>query len=79
MSHGAAEANALGLTTQVPTREVFLTSGPTRKLQLGKRQIELKHGNRWQLALGKPPRWPGHSSSVMAWPRTSRYSAEILV
>ena len=29
---GAAEANALGLTTQVPVREVFLTSGPSRKL-----------------------------------------------
>jgi len=55
VSHGAAEANALGLTTQVPTREVSLTSGPTRKLHLGKRQIELKHGNRWQLALGKRP------------------------
>lgn len=55
VSHGAAEANALGLTTQVPTREVFLTSGPTRKLHLGQRQIELKHGNRWQLALGKRP------------------------
>lgn len=32
---GATEANALGLTTQVPTREVFLTSGPSRTLQVG--------------------------------------------
>src|SRR3970040_351564 len=32
--HGAVAANALGLTTQVPTREVYLTSGPTRPLKL---------------------------------------------
>jgi hypothetical protein len=34
-SHGAAAANALGLTSQVPVRGVYLTSGPTRKLRLG--------------------------------------------
>ena len=33
---GASEANALGLTTQVPTRDVYLTSGPSRKLKFGK-------------------------------------------
>ena len=55
VANGAAEANALGLTTQVPTREVFITSGPSRKLQLGNRCVELKHGNRWQLLLGNRP------------------------
>ena len=55
VANGAAEANALGLTTQVPTREVFFTSGRSRKLQLGNRCIELKHANRWQLLLGKRP------------------------
>jgi predicted transcriptional regulator of viral defense system len=30
VANGAAEANVLGLTTQVPTREVFLTSGTSR-------------------------------------------------
>jgi len=55
VANGAAEANALGLTTQVPTREVFFTSGLSRKLQLGNRCVELKHGNRWQLLLGKRP------------------------
>jgi hypothetical protein len=55
VANGAADANALGLTTQVPMREVFLTSGPSRKLQLGHRCVELKHGNRWQLLLGKRP------------------------
>ena len=55
VANGAAEANALGLTTQVPTREVFLTSGPSRKLRLGNRSVELKHGSRWLLVLGKRP------------------------
>ena len=31
--HGAAAANALGLTTQVPMRAVYLTSGPSRRLK----------------------------------------------
>ncbi|MCU0296648.1 MAG: DUF6088 family protein [Candidatus Nanopelagicales bacterium] len=33
--HGANAANALGLTQQVPIREVYLTSGRSRKLSLG--------------------------------------------
>ena len=53
--NGAAEANALGLTTQVQTREVFITSGRSRTLQLGNKKVELKHGNRLQLLLGKRP------------------------
>jgi predicted transcriptional regulator of viral defense system len=32
---GAASANKLGLTTQVPVRNIYLTSGPSRELQLG--------------------------------------------
>ena len=62
---GAAEANALGLTTQVPTREIFLTSGRSRTLQLGKRTVELKHASRWQLALGKRP--AGRVIRALAW------------
>jgi len=45
--------NALGLTTQLPAREVFLTSGPARKQQLSKRQMELIQGPKWAaLVLG---------------------------
>jgi len=55
VASGAAEANALGLTTQVPTREVYLTSGPSRRLTLGNRAIGLQNGNRWQMRLGKRP------------------------
>jgi hypothetical protein len=35
VSHGAAAANALGQTTQVPMRAVYFTSGPNRRLKLG--------------------------------------------
>lgn len=63
--NGAAEANALGMTTQVPTREIFLTSGPTRTLRLGNRIVELKHGIRWQLALGKRP--AGKAIRALSW------------
>ena len=62
---GAAAANALGLTTQVPTREVFLTSGASRTLHLGSRCVELKHGNRWQLLLGKRP--AGKVIRALSW------------
>lgn len=62
---GAAEANALGLTTQSPIQEVFFTSGPSRKLQLGNRCVELKHGNRWQLLLGKRP--AGKAIRAVSW------------
>lgn len=49
---GATSANAMGLTTQVPVREIMLTSGKTRNFQLGKRVIELRHGEAWQVASG---------------------------
>lgn len=63
--HGAAAANELGLTTQVPVREVYLTSGPTRKLRLGNQVIELRHAPAWQLAL--PGRKAGAVIRALAW------------
>lgn len=65
VASGAAEANALGLTTQVPAREVYLTSGPSRRLKLGNREVELKHGNRWQMLLGK--RLAGKVIRALIW------------
>jgi hypothetical protein len=47
--HGAAAANALGLTTQVPTRLVYLTSGKTRRLTLGAQVVEMKNAPSWML------------------------------
>jgi hypothetical protein len=49
--HGASAANVLGLTQQVPVREVYLTTGRTRKLKLGQAEIWLKHAPCWMLAL----------------------------
>ena len=49
--HGASAANALGLTRQVPIREVYLTSGPSRKLRLGRSEVAVNHAPRWMLAL----------------------------
>jgi hypothetical protein len=63
--HGAAAANALGLTTQLPTREVYLTSGPTRRLKLGSQLVELRHAPRWQLAL--PGQRAGNAVRALDW------------
>jgi hypothetical protein len=65
VASGAAEANALGLTTQVPTREVFLTTGVSRTLRLGKRTVVIRHANRWQMMLGKGT--AGKVIRALAW------------
>lgn len=39
---GAYAANQLGLSEQVPSRVVFLTDGPSRKVKIGKREIILQ-------------------------------------
>jgi len=40
---GGYAANLLGLSEQVPTKVIFLTDGPARRVQLGKQVIVLKH------------------------------------
>ena len=40
---GAYAANLLGLSAQVPMKVVYLTDGRSRMVQIGKRQITLKH------------------------------------
>jgi predicted transcriptional regulator of viral defense system len=40
---GAEAANALGLSTQVPARIVYLTDGESRRLQLGGQVVEFRH------------------------------------
>jgi len=62
---GAAAANRLGLTTQVPVRSVFLTSGRSRQFALGAQVIELRHAPRWQLVL--PGRPAGEAVRALAW------------
>ena len=62
---GGMAANALGLTTQVPVRQVHLTSGPNRKLKLGGLVVELRHAPRWQLVA--PHRPAGDAVRALAW------------
>ena len=64
-SHGAAAANALGLTSQVPVRSVYLTSGPSRKLRLGRQSVEMRHAPAWQLVLAGRP--AGEILRALAW------------
>ena len=62
---GAAAANALGLTTQVPVKSVYLTSGRSRVLNLGRQAVELRHAPRWQFALGS--KTSGQVVRALAW------------
>lgn len=63
--HGASAANALGLTQQVPICEVYLTSGRTRTLTLGRSEVLIKHAPHWMLALGIGP--AGAAVRALAW------------
>ena len=49
---GASAANVLGLSTQVPMQEIYLTSGPSRTINLGSRRIKLRHAPLWQVREG---------------------------
>ena len=62
---GGSAANRLGLTTQMPVRTVYLTSGPNRRLQFGALTVELRHAPRWQLAA--PHRKAGDVLRALAW------------
>ena len=62
---GGGAANALGLTTQVPVRSVYLTSGPNRKLKLVEGTVHLRHAPRWQLVA--PHRLAGDAVRALAW------------
>ena len=60
-----ASAHMLGLTTQIPVRSVYLTSGPDRRLHFGNLEVELRHAPRWQLAA--PRRRAGEVIRALAW------------
>ena len=52
---GARAANALGLTTQVPAKNTYLTDGPARRVLLGKRVVDLRHASpKHLIAPGSP-------------------------
>ena len=74
--HGAAAANALGLTKQVPMRAIYLTSGPSRRLKLGAQTVELQHAAIWQLVF--PGRAAGDVVRALAWLGRERSADAIL-
>ncbi|MCP3476680.1 DUF6088 family protein [Bradyrhizobium sp. CCGUVB1N3] len=63
--HGAAAANRLGLTTQVPTKLVYLTSGRNRHFKLGAQTVELQHAPQWMLLPTQPS--AGQAVRALAW------------
>jgi len=65
VAHGAAAANALGLTTQVPTKLVYLTSGKSRRLKLGAQVIEMKKAPQWMLLPLRPA--AGEAVRALEW------------
>ena len=62
---GARAANLLGLTQQVSIREVFVTDGRPRTLQLGKAQVRIEHAPQCQVALGATI--AGDAIRALAW------------
>ena len=63
--HGAVAANALGLTTKVPMKAIYLTSGRNRRLKVGAQTVEFRHAPLWQLIF--PGRPAGEVVRTLAW------------
>lgn len=49
--HGAEAERRFGLSTQTMMKPVYLTSGPSRKVRIGKLEVELRHASARKLAL----------------------------
>jgi hypothetical protein len=47
---GAWAVNLLGLSTQVPSKIIYLSDGPTNEVQIGRRAIQFKHARPKALA-----------------------------
>jgi predicted nucleotidyltransferase len=53
--HGAVAVLNLGLSTQVPMRPIFMTSGASRVIRVNNTKIELRHAGRQKLLLADRP------------------------
>ena len=67
VANGGDAANWLGLTTQVPVRSVYLTSGPDRLLHFGAHPVQCLRAPSWQLVAGN--RNAGLVIRAVAWMR----------
>jgi hypothetical protein len=78
LRHGAAAANALGLTDQISSGSVFITAGSARRLTLGKQSVDIQHAPAWQFALGDRP--AGDALRALAWlgPKHARAAIGLL-
>lgn len=68
--HGAAAANALGLSTQTPLRSIYLTSGRSRQFKVAGQLVELRHAPEWELLL--PGQAAGDALRAIAWAGRTR-------
>jgi len=74
--HGAEAARQLGLSTQTPLSPVYLTSGPTRTLRMGKNVIRLQHAPQGELAHAGQP--AGTALSALRYLGPDRVTPEVI-
>ena len=66
LSSGVAAANALGLTTQMPVQQTFLSRTRSRKrYRFGKQEVTLRQAPRWQFLLADRP--AGQAIRALTW------------
>ena len=53
--HGAIAAHSLGLTSQVPLRAVYRTSGRSRDVKINRSVVSLRHVSQRQLVMANTP------------------------
>ncbi len=74
--HGAEAARRLGLSTQVPARPVFLTSGRSRRFRVGKLEVVLKNVSRRKLEFAGEP--AGLALTALWYLGKDQVSSEVL-
>ena len=65
VSSGGSAANVMGLTTQVPVRPVFLTSGNPRRLRFGESTVQLQPASNWLVHAPNTP--AGNAIRAIEW------------
>jgi hypothetical protein len=73
---GAQAANMLGLSDQVPTKLVYLTDGPSRRVSVGGFDIVLKHTTVRNMATAG--RLSGHIIQALRWLGEDHVDASVL-
>ena len=76
VSSGAAAANALGLTTQMPVQQTFLARTRSQKrYAFGKQQVTIRTAAAWNFLL--PDRPAGQAIRALTWLGTDQASAAL--